>query len=738
MISKFLFYGDEDSKDEKSDYINLKIEIRELLKENFNRKVLAEILLDLQKDVSGDARRRLLDIYKDMGLHLDAFKKLKSWRWEVISKGILELTQMQVEEAYGFIKKFINDKRSVIRKQAQIATVTLRHEGIAYFLDTTKYRISEWQQLKLLDVIRHSEGYKPPKFKAWLTSKNTDVVLFSLRLIKYYNQNDANTSIIQLVKHKNDQIKTEAINCIKEFCFFEALDTLKAVFWKCSVDVKLLVLDAIAHLGKEEDIFFLQVVESKDVNFTVKSKALSAINTISPETIMPTKDIEEPSDYADIEAEIEIKLETKNAMSMKETVQRNTISEENSNPIVWLDLLDPEKEDEVIFDICFMEELQDLLSEAGETEDAREEQEILPLGFLPIVEEIEQKTKENPIEGTIPAAILEIEVEAEIVSEDENFKRELEAILQRIREPESKEEESLEIDFLPFVVDLKEPFETADTKKKDTEDFSVIEVIYEEVKGTVLKEKAHILDIEPSAVQETAVEAKERTESIVWKELPEETEESCDITDRDKAPEKQSNEWNSIGLAGFSIFEELFRTCDSESKLILLDEVLAVGDEKELLFLNSLMNDEDKDVRIKAKEIAEQLQSRLSLKPEDESITAPHIEKKIPVPVPAVVSTKNEYKADKVSEPEINVESPGDNEALMPLEYCFLTEKEPESSKSFSVFDVDFEFEFAQEINAHAEQDQKIEKGINDATSQSSLLDSFLSIPVKIIEKLNG
>lgn len=297
MISEFLFLEEDATKDEKSNYIALKIEIRQLLKDDFNRKVLSEILLDLRKDIAGEAQRTLFKLYQDLELHKDAFAKLSSWRWEVISKGILELTQMEVVEAYGFITKFINDKRSTIRKQAEIATVTLRHEGINYFLDTTKYKISEWQQLKLLDVIRNKEDFQPPRFKAWLTSNNKYVVLFALRLIKYYNQNDANTSLIELVKHKNNQIKEEAIACIKEFNVTASLDTLKLVFWNCTVDVKITILDAIAQIGSETDVEFLNLIEKKELNFSVKSKALSSINSISPESIMPSKGIQKASKY---------------------------------------------------------------------------------------------------------------------------------------------------------------------------------------------------------------------------------------------------------------------------------------------------------------------------------------------------------------------------------------------------------------------------------------------------------
>ncbi|OWW25660.1 hypothetical protein B4Q04_08620 [Zobellia sp. OII3] len=304
MISEFLFYDDSDDVTEKSSYISSKLEIRELLKTPFNRKVLVEILLDLRKDVSGDTQTRLFELYQNLELEKDAFEKLQSWRWEVISKGILELTQMQVESAYGFITKFINHKNSTIRKQAEIATVTLKPEGINYFLDTTRYKISEWQQLKLLDVIRNQEGFVPPKFRVWLTSKNKHVVLFTLRLIKYYNQNDANASLIELVKHKNQQIQEEAIACIKEFYVVEAIPVLKSVFKKCATDTKIAILGTIAELGSTDDIDFLRMVEQKESNFSVSSKALTAINTISPESVMPTKDIEKTESYKEPVTEV--------------------------------------------------------------------------------------------------------------------------------------------------------------------------------------------------------------------------------------------------------------------------------------------------------------------------------------------------------------------------------------------------------------------------------------------------
>lgn len=288
IISNFLFHHDGAPIDEKKDYVKLKIEIRDALKEPAFRRILTEILLDLQKDVSGETKKKLNNLYCELDLHLDAYKKLKSWRWEIVSQGIRELTQMSVTESYRFITQFLNDRRGVIRKQAEIATVSLRDEGLAHFLDTTSYSISEWQQLKLMEVLRGMEHFRPPSFKTWLVSRNKAVVLFALRLIRQYNQNEASASIIELVKHKDERIREEAVLCIKEFCLLNALPILKTIFRNARQSVKIEILDTIATLGNEEDLEFLKAVIKNESSFMVKNKAQMALNEIQPESIMPS------------------------------------------------------------------------------------------------------------------------------------------------------------------------------------------------------------------------------------------------------------------------------------------------------------------------------------------------------------------------------------------------------------------------------------------------------------------
>ncbi len=754
IISNFLFYETDASKEENYEYIKLKIEIRDLLKSPFSRLVLTEILLDLQKDLSGDSRNRLYKLYQDLELHLDAFKKLKSWRWELVSKGILELAQMRVLVAYGFIKKFINDKRGVVRKQAQIATVTLKHEGISYFLDTTRYGISEWQQLKLLDVLRNFEDFTPPRFKAWLTSKNRDVVLFALRLIKHYNQNDANTSMIELVKHKNDQIKSEAIQCIKDFGVFEAVYTLKSVFRNCKVDIKLQILDTISSLGKAEDIEFLQTILNKESNFLVKSKAISTINAIAPETYVPTEGIDKNIATKNFETNVEdISTQLSEVMNNNELNKEDEslpAADHKEDSLEIQDHLDPEFEDEIIFDLCFMEELEDMLTEFNESED--KEVNYLPLDFLPMVSE------EEEIKSTAdPQNSENSDVETKEILEEESFKEELEAILDKIKTQDedyvNEDKKDSELEFLPMVVESKLEEDSEDLIVTTDEDILAMEVKEEEVIKEERISNLHNKFLEVDWLPKEELESSETIaqKSIDWMSFVNESEGTGNMA---QSAALNASAWyenfegdedkddNTIpDFYGFSIFQELFRTCDTESKLILLDEILAVGDEKEVLFLKTLLNESDKTLRNKAEKILKELQALLNPEIETEETMAQ-------------IQT-NELEAQKLSLDEERPESINqkntidvgilnkEEENLKSLEFCFLNDLISENDNNqMPQFELDLELvdPSLEEIEDKQKINEINKKEVNKKEEKvlSSLIRNIISFPEKLKERFNG
>jgi hypothetical protein len=632
MISKFLFYTEEDPLEARREYVQLKIEIRQLLKNGLTRTVLSEVLRDLKKDVSGSARNELLRLYSDLGLQEDAIQRLKSRRWQVLSKAILELTEMEVRGAYGLIKKFVNHRSSIVRKQAQMATVSLKNEGITYFLDSNRYHISEWQQLKLLDVIRQLDGFEAPKFKNWLTSKNAYVVLFALRLIKYYKQNDASKAIITLLNHRNQQIKVEAIQCIREFFIQDAKEPLKVAFANGNEEVKLLILDTLGLIGNIDDIKFLQNIVNKGTTHIISSKASSVINTLKPETILPESDIEPIEELTSTPTvDKPEKMEEKEKEALSVHLPKPDFKE---NPMAWEDVLNPEFEDEVIFNHCCLQEFRELIQEIGEPLLQTGDPGTLPLDFLPLIVEEQgaQKTTEpqDTAEETIDTSMgfksgLDQRLHAE-----ERITREIEALLSMENEdtPQFHEEEDVfNLNFLPILVD-----EAGNPSVKDDKeelDLRSIEVIAETLMQKVPKAftKANRAS-ENYSIQVPPEESFEAVKSINWASI---ASQNLQLTlDQEEDTQLKNTSIKRDDPYGFSIFQELFRTADTESKIILLDEVLAIGDEKELFFLKTLSEDPSTQVRNKASQIHDALASSLLQQEESEvgetEIAGPSIE----------------------------------------------------------------------------------------------------------------
>ncbi|MFS4455454.1 hypothetical protein [Maribacter sp. 2304DJ31-5] len=595
IISEFLFYDESGNKKEKINYIDLKIQIRELIKNRFDRKVLTDILMDLRKDVSGQTRKEVFRIYQDLELHKDAYEKLKSWRWEVVSKGLFELTQMDVKDSFRLITRFINDKRPTIRKQAEIAVVMLKEEGITYFLDHTRFKISEWQQLKLLDVVRNKENFLPPPFRLWLTSKNNHVVLFSLRLIKYYNQNDSRASLIELVKHRNDHIKKEAMVCLRDFNIKESVQTLKMVFPKCGTDVKMYILDALAQLGSEADMDFLKCVEQKEPVFTVRNKAISAMNTICPEVVLPTQDIDP--------------LETviNNEKLREESKEEQSIIIENpaeAPPIInKKNTTEPEGEETIAFDINNLEVFSEELNPDPEKKPEEDKNpEICPeeLSFLPVVTEIVE-------EPSLPE-------------------------LKEIKEPHKKvdKEESssiLDYGFLPIVVaegesrnSINEPVKELNVIYDEVLDVLSLPVHGEEVKGenqeikTEASEISATNDPEPMfsdqipitsllniEIDHEVIIPYDESEQIDWsmafeKEIEEHTDILADLslTTNDLTIDFPIAD-NFINEESF-IPEPLFYEDAILEKMVQLENIEELGDCREIPYLKALLVSEKSEV----------------------------------------------------------------------------------------------------------------------------------------------
>jgi hypothetical protein len=598
MVSHFLFFpqGNEAEAAEAED-LRRRQEFRKLAEHPLNREVLSEILHELSQDVSGTARQRLLSLYQQLGLQEDAYKKLRSRKWETISKGILELTDMQVEQAYFVIRKFIHHKRSILRKQAELAIISLTDAGIQSFLDAASNPISEWQQLRIMEILKRKESFHAPDFRHWLASENEDVVLLSLRLIRFYKQSEAADKITGLLSHRSIDLQQAALECLRDFAYAPAKETLKENFSRALPQIKLGILDALQPLLESSDIDWLKTRASEDTAFVVRNKASATLHAlealVTPDSVNPETALEsnvpgqaETSTVIDKNSGTKTAADTsaeERAFNLLLDVLKPDFSNlgegedflEEDSMVPTPDNLTEERwkmEDALVFDACLLEELEDICSITPESAEVYPQ---IP-GFVPFVDQPLNPTHMNPHEPS-PEWLLRIEVQAEILLSDSGHARVLrEILLENLEETQHV----LSTNFVPWVTEPSTTSGSEEEQRKETEtllnQFPEFEVIAE--------------DIQDLSTHETS------------------------ITMHDLHPEPDAEK----GLPDyFSIFHEFFRTYDTESKLILMDEIPEIGGEKELRFLSELFEDPNPRVRAKARKTHKVLMKRLGLTAED-------------------------------------------------------------------------------------------------------------------------
>ena len=600
LIRNYLLQQAESESENEADFLWMKMEIRNFLKNPLDRKVITEIMLEVQRDGLPETRQQISALYQYYGLHDIALKQLESRKWDRVSRAISELTEMQVRQAYDAIKEHINSKNSVVRKQAQLATVQLKEEGIQFFLDTARYPISQWQQVKILEILTSKSEFTAPSFRDWLVSENQDVVLFTLRLVRVFRQLEAKQALLMFLNHKSERIQIAAVECIGDFRYDAARLPLMSCFKTASTEIKIHILSTLQAIGNTADLPWLEEQASADPSFLVRSKARLVVNALQPVVGLsdlgiqgelelwasqisesnPENPVDKPQDDAseyhttdelfssesllvhtlkpDFTTVLRTYIPGNNRTAAEEDLERY-LSETPAD----LELEAWTEEHELVFADCVIEELLDILT-SGPAQVTPEE---ISSEFLPWVTGEAQNPSDNTKNQRTPEWIRALEVDVELLSGATGYAGILrEILLEELQETERV----LETEFVPGSGDGSPP-EQENEEAFDDENFT--NMLFPEF--AVDSEDIHL-----------AKEGKDE-----------------DSKQRQGAPE----------LGCFSIFHEFFRSYDTESKLILMDQIHAVGGKKELLFLKGLFVDPDQKIRARARQEHALLSRKLNI-----------------------------------------------------------------------------------------------------------------------------
>lgn len=272
-----LLFGEYDTEERRMHVVR-RIKKRYLVNE-FNNEVFLQELLNLHKNFSGDVCDEIRNLYLEFDLLKFSMRKLKAFPWDVKIKGIRELTQMDIKDAYDEIFKFIDSKNPILRLETLLSLIQLSESDPLKFLSNTKAKMTGWQQVNILAILSILNTDDLPDFKRWLNSPNDSVSLFTVRMINHFKQIGSVNAIIPMLEDPREEIREAIIDTIGNLELYGFADQLIDTFGKEQDRLRVKILQVMTKISDDDQIpFFKQELFSPNFAIALNS-AIALVKT---------------------------------------------------------------------------------------------------------------------------------------------------------------------------------------------------------------------------------------------------------------------------------------------------------------------------------------------------------------------------------------------------------------------------------------------------------------------------
>lgn len=283
-LIEYLYAGDGSNKTSAVQQAIIH-KIKEDISVKSKRKIIISTLYNLMNEVSGEMSEAIKTLYSEIGLIEYALTRLKNKKWHIIAKGIGELRHFQIEEVHDDVIKFLKHSKREVRKETHLFLVNLfRFEGLS-FMNEIKTPLSEWDQINIIEILQKFDDQQICDIEPWLKSTNNTVVLFALKLAQIYNQFEVKDTLMDLLSHKEKNIRIYVIEVLTHLYGIEAKDKLKANFNELSLEEQISFFGLLEKLVVPSDEPFLEEhLFHKD--FEIQLLALKILKSINLDKFM--------------------------------------------------------------------------------------------------------------------------------------------------------------------------------------------------------------------------------------------------------------------------------------------------------------------------------------------------------------------------------------------------------------------------------------------------------------------
>lgn len=272
-----------------------------LFKKPEARQMMIEELVRNKSSFLGIVSDNIIQLYYQLGLNVDSRIKLDDKQTHIQCQGIHELCVMEQKDQYGKIYHLTNSKNSDVRLEAQTAVIQLYGFTGLRFLDVVSYPITEFQQLKLLEMLRQLPFTGLPTLDSWLQSKNDTVISFALKLAQHYKQVQVHNEAAVCLQHKNEAVRVQAVKTLAQIANNTTANLLTEAYQNERFTNRLNILRELPKIASDaqRDFLIVQLHEGHEFLKLAAAKVLAKCTSEGME-ILEAKGQEDPIPYKQI------------------------------------------------------------------------------------------------------------------------------------------------------------------------------------------------------------------------------------------------------------------------------------------------------------------------------------------------------------------------------------------------------------------------------------------------------
>lgn len=145
-----------------------------------------------------------------------SYGKIRHRKWYLKCEGIQELSELEINKAAPVILKHTNSENETLKMVALTEFLHLRGLEGLYLLKHYDKPLNDWIQLNLLESIKEKQVSDVPDFGYLLQSPNPSLVIFGLRLISLFQQNQHLDQVHILATTSSRKVQLQAHQSFKD------------------------------------------------------------------------------------------------------------------------------------------------------------------------------------------------------------------------------------------------------------------------------------------------------------------------------------------------------------------------------------------------------------------------------------------------------------------------------------------------------------------------------------------